>query len=404
MKDIFISYSRRDKAFVQLLVGALEADGRNVWVDYDDIPFATDWWEEITLGIEASSAVLFIISPDSLESQYCSLEVNHAQKNNKRLIPLLCRAVEDRTVPPHVGQLNWLDFTGESRQAFDDALVELLRTLDTDLAALRDVTRLLVSAREWERRGHNPSLLLRGDALADAERLLSRSDLTPLQQTYLQHSRAQQTRAQAVQRLGLGFLGGALGIAYFVLATFRGETLINNVSLALAIAAGEVFGIFTGLLNVLAGALPFSLRRVLPTRTEQVLKIVLCLVLGVLCWWVYQWFFLNLTPTLDWAILAGGAGMAAGFVARVLLPRLPGAAAFVLTAVAVYLPIYGFNSFAPASRGSGVDPLIYFAQQGQVVSIGIPLALLIALGANAQALWREGRALLARVRGSAPSG
>lgn len=83
MPDVFISYSRRDKAFAQQVVTALTDQHYDVWVDFEDIPFATDWWEEICAGIESADAVIFIISPDSLESDYCRLEVNHAVKNKK---------------------------------------------------------------------------------------------------------------------------------------------------------------------------------------------------------------------------------------------------------------------------------------------------------------------------------
>ena len=51
MPDVFISYSRKDKTFVEKLVTALEAKKRDVWVDFEDIPFAADWWEEIQKGI-----------------------------------------------------------------------------------------------------------------------------------------------------------------------------------------------------------------------------------------------------------------------------------------------------------------------------------------------------------------
>ena len=45
MPDVFISYSRKDKAFVEKLVTALEAKKRDVWVDFEDIPFASEWWD-----------------------------------------------------------------------------------------------------------------------------------------------------------------------------------------------------------------------------------------------------------------------------------------------------------------------------------------------------------------------
>jgi hypothetical protein len=38
MTDVFISYSRKDTPFVRALEAELEKDGREVWVDWQDIP------------------------------------------------------------------------------------------------------------------------------------------------------------------------------------------------------------------------------------------------------------------------------------------------------------------------------------------------------------------------------
>ena len=43
MADVFISYSRHDSAFVHELYETLEASGRDVWVDWEDIPPASRW-------------------------------------------------------------------------------------------------------------------------------------------------------------------------------------------------------------------------------------------------------------------------------------------------------------------------------------------------------------------------
>ena len=38
MADVFVSYSRKDGAFVHALYDVLAAAGRDVWVDWEDIP------------------------------------------------------------------------------------------------------------------------------------------------------------------------------------------------------------------------------------------------------------------------------------------------------------------------------------------------------------------------------
>ena len=48
MPDVFISYSRTDQAFVQRLHEDLEQPDNDVWVDWEDIPATTDWFDRIS--------------------------------------------------------------------------------------------------------------------------------------------------------------------------------------------------------------------------------------------------------------------------------------------------------------------------------------------------------------------
>ena len=70
MADIFISYSRRDKDFVQILHRALLQSHYDTWVDWQDIAPTAEWWNEIKSGIEAAHTCIFVISPDSVASKY----------------------------------------------------------------------------------------------------------------------------------------------------------------------------------------------------------------------------------------------------------------------------------------------------------------------------------------------
>ncbi len=192
MTDVFISYSRKDKAFVQKLHNALQAEKRDTWVDWESIPLTADWWAEIQEGIENADAFVFIISPDSVTSAVCQQEIDHAAGHNKRLIPIVYR---DATgVPAVLGHLNWI-FCRDSDD-FTDAFKKLLAVMDTDLEWVKQHTRLTRRAVEWDRQGRNDSYLLRGDDLAQAEGQLSQPDrkpaLTHLQQEYIVASQQKQ--------------------------------------------------------------------------------------------------------------------------------------------------------------------------------------------------------------------
>src|SRR5215510_5952010 len=168
MPDVFISYSRKDKTFVQQLDAKFKASQRDVWVDWEDIPLAADWRSEIHSGIESADNFVFVISPDSVASEVCSEELIHAIEHNKRLVPVLYREVKDyKALNENISSHNWIYF--RETDDFETAFNSLIKTIDTDLDHVRVHTRLLTRAVEWENKGKNASFLLRGVDLQQAE-------------------------------------------------------------------------------------------------------------------------------------------------------------------------------------------------------------------------------------------
>jgi hypothetical protein len=130
MAQVFISYSRKDKEFVQKLVDALVAGKREVWLDDRNIEPTAEWLKEIFQNIEGSDNFLFIISPDSVVSTYARKEIDHAALNNKRIVPIFYQPVPDKDIPEAVAKFQRIDFTG--RDGFDAKLAKLVAALDTD--------------------------------------------------------------------------------------------------------------------------------------------------------------------------------------------------------------------------------------------------------------------------------
>jgi TolB-like protein/tetratricopeptide (TPR) repeat protein len=69
MTDVFVSYSRTDKALVVPLVAALEAQGWSVWWDPAISP-GQEFDREIATELDATSAVLVVWTPQSVESRW----------------------------------------------------------------------------------------------------------------------------------------------------------------------------------------------------------------------------------------------------------------------------------------------------------------------------------------------
>ncbi|HAJ59551.1 MAG TPA: hypothetical protein DCP31_09990, partial [Cyanobacteria bacterium UBA8543] len=126
MNETFISYSRRDTDFVGRLEDRLRAAGIDPWIDKQDISGAVLWRQEILVGIQFCHNFVYVVSPDSVRSQYCDLELDHALALNKRIIPIVAKLAHD--IRPAISELNWIFFDD-----FDAGFVSLLELLDSPL-------------------------------------------------------------------------------------------------------------------------------------------------------------------------------------------------------------------------------------------------------------------------------
>ena len=175
MTDVFISYSRKDQTFVEVLHEALKKSKRETWVDWEGIAKGAEWWKEIELGIEGADTFVFVISPDSIASKVCQDEINHAIRYNKQIFPIIYREPADknfefepnnsahRAIQSH----NWLFFRAEDN--FEHSLAELIESLNLDIGHVHGHTRLLVRALEWDKKGRKDGFLLRADDLTEGE-------------------------------------------------------------------------------------------------------------------------------------------------------------------------------------------------------------------------------------------
>ena len=225
--DVFLCYARDDHEFVQRIYNGLEEYGKRVWMDLSSIPTSTVWEQEIYAGIEAADNFVFVISPSSVRPEsFCNKELIHAAANNKRIIPLSYRSVPDSSIPPLLAQYGRLEFPDED---FEKHFAQFLSVLDEDPTYLRDHTRLLTRALEWQRSkgkedSPDKSLLLRGTDLARAEQLLTNSadkrpNFTNLQTEYVVASRAALNRSRNNLLVGAGavvVLMAALSVLLFV--------------------------------------------------------------------------------------------------------------------------------------------------------------------------------------------
>src|SRR5262249_34944498 len=156
---IFISYSRRDLDFAQKIVDALKANSLDIWVDWDSIPKGEDWWQHIQSGIEEADAFLFLISPDSATSKVCKDEIDHAVLNGKRILPIVIRNTDRKSIHPEISKRNSI-FCRDGQDDFNQAIEEIRTTIHTNYEWLKYHTKLQVKALDWEKQKDDTSRLL----------------------------------------------------------------------------------------------------------------------------------------------------------------------------------------------------------------------------------------------------
>lgn len=188
---IFISYSRKDMAFAEQLEAALKTRGFEPLIDRQDpitlqdwskgiAPFE-DWWKRIEILIGKADTIVFVLSPDAIDSKVALREIDYAVSLNKRFAPIVCRKVDDAAVPQALQRLNYIFFDDASR--FDASADHLAAALEIDLDWIRRHSEYGEAAQRWATAGRpGPhGLLLRSPMLEEAERwIASRPQSAPM--------------------------------------------------------------------------------------------------------------------------------------------------------------------------------------------------------------------------------
>lgn len=209
MAKLFVSYSRKDSGTARKLIEAFKSIQQEVWVDWEAIPPAVDWLEQIFQGIEESDAFIFLLSPDSVASEVCKVEIGRAALNNKRIVPIVLRDVDPKLAHDDIRKLNWTYI--RETDNFEEGLAKVKTAIELDLDWLEEHRRLLVRSLEWHRK-KDVSLLLRGRDLRNARQMIATATSkdprpTDLQRTFIQHSqRSERNRLTAWVAAGIALL------------------------------------------------------------------------------------------------------------------------------------------------------------------------------------------------------
>src|SRR6516225_9640095 len=201
---VFISYSRDDLNFADQLDAALNLCGFECLIDRHDISGGEDWKRRLGNLISEADTVVFVLSPSSARSPICDWEVEEAARLNKRILPVNCKPLEGASAPPRLRELNYIFLYEEPKlpsSGFGTGLASLIAALNTDFEWLRDHTRYLQRAIEWDTGGRPANRLLSGDDIAEAKAWVARRRKGAPEPTALQLDFIRASEEEAAARL-----------------------------------------------------------------------------------------------------------------------------------------------------------------------------------------------------------
>lgn len=126
MTQVFISYSRKNVAFVERLAKDLQTAGLKVWYDVSNLEVGKRWATEIESAIQQSQYFIVILSPDSIKSEWVEIEFLSAKKYRLKIIPLLLESCE---LPMWCINLQYIDVQGKN---YELRFRDLQKALDVE--------------------------------------------------------------------------------------------------------------------------------------------------------------------------------------------------------------------------------------------------------------------------------
>lgn len=163
---VFVSYARADKPYCIRIIETLHA--HDVW--YDQRLYAgQDWWKEILRRLEWCEVFLYLLSPDSVTSQYCRRELELALRLKRDIIPVMI--AKDTLLPQNMRDWQYVDLS-------DNLTVEnVSQLLNAILMVERQKTTASAPAAEVEvRDGPADSSAKAAETISDAVRALENGD------------------------------------------------------------------------------------------------------------------------------------------------------------------------------------------------------------------------------------
>ena len=128
VKQVFISFSGRDRRVAEQVLNFLEDNNVSCWISYRDIPKGADYPSEILRGIRGAEFLVLIASSSVNQSEHIKTEISYAFDERKVIIPY---KIEDfafaDSVSYFLSRRQWIDAFGMEQERGLNALLAAIR-------------------------------------------------------------------------------------------------------------------------------------------------------------------------------------------------------------------------------------------------------------------------------------
>ena len=163
--DAFVSFGRRESnEIAHAITNRLGEKGLKLSIDLSEIPVIIENEEYIYSNILRSDNFIYIISPNSVRSEYCKKELEFAIKFNKRIIPVLHKKLGKDIVhlDDIVAKKNIIEIKNPEKEVVQIS-EEVLKVVEIDKDYVRAHSNYLFQGRKWNYGGRKQADLLSGD-------------------------------------------------------------------------------------------------------------------------------------------------------------------------------------------------------------------------------------------------
>ncbi|MFD6613172.1 TIR domain-containing protein [Micromonospora chalcea] len=145
MGHVFLSYSNEDRPVAAKLAAHLQERGVPLWWDAS-LQVGENWVRKIVRALDDATAILVLISPRSLKSEWVRHEWSIGLANSRRIIPILISGARFTDLPPELADVVGVDLDSDYSGGLEklvSALAELDKSTEPSPAEVVDVDKIV---------------------------------------------------------------------------------------------------------------------------------------------------------------------------------------------------------------------------------------------------------------------